>query len=437
MNNDFEHSKINSFLHRIEHKSHVLFAKDELQTFQIGDQGPMAVVFPRSVDDLQNWVKESYQKSAVINVWGSGIHQRIGGRVSAHDLAVVTSELSDIVNYEPDNMTVTIRCGTRLDDLQKHLLEANQFLAFNPPASGQATLGGLYATNVFGSLSHYFGTARDFLLGARILLSDGQIIKLGGKTVKNVAGYDLARLFVGSMGTLGIFTELTLKLWPLPGKMYRIKKQGTGLTDMDALREKAIQTHYPILSSVFSLEAETEASSISWNGFFYIDATHDQARTIKNALSDILSVASDDIEEIDGKEIISPFPIEDDFFKIEVDDVLLKWILPKASVAAAVQYAKNSNLTSILIYPNSGVVYAKYRADFNAPADLYEKQWQEWREHAHSIGGFLNIERAPDRLNSHFDLWDMNKLLLDWHKKIKNEFDPKGIFVSGRFAGGL
>ena len=122
-----------------------------------------------------------------------------------------------IIDYEPSELVITARCGTPLSDIETALAERGQFLAFEPPRpGGDPTLGGSIATGLSGPRRMQAGAARDFVLGATLLAGDGELLRFGGQVMKNVAGFDVSRLLCGSLGILGIITELSIKVLPKP-----------------------------------------------------------------------------------------------------------------------------------------------------------------------------------------------------------------------------
>lgn len=122
-----------------------------------------------------------------------------------------------IVDYEPSELVITARCGTRLSKIEAALAEHGQFLAFEPPAFGSdPTIGGVIAAGLSGPRRMYTGAARDFVLGATLLDARGDVLRFGGQVMKNVAGFDVSRLLCGSLGILGVITEVSLKVLPLP-----------------------------------------------------------------------------------------------------------------------------------------------------------------------------------------------------------------------------
>ena len=126
------------------------------------------------------------------------------------------SQLSRLVEHVPEDMTATVEAGMTLVDFQQHLAKGGQWLPLDPPNPESVTIGDLLAKNLNGPRRFGCGTVRDWLIGMTMVLPDGRMVKNGGKVVKNVAGFDLCRLFIGAQNTLGVIVEATFKLQPLP-----------------------------------------------------------------------------------------------------------------------------------------------------------------------------------------------------------------------------
>jgi FAD/FMN-containing dehydrogenase len=131
-------------------------------------------------------------------------------------LAVDVSSLNRVLAYTPEDMTVTVEAGLTLAALQEQLRPHGQWLPLDPPEPERWRIGDLIASNASGPRRFGFGTVREHLIGITVVLADGRVIHSGGRVVKNVAGYDLCKLFVGALGTLGVIVEATFKLRPLP-----------------------------------------------------------------------------------------------------------------------------------------------------------------------------------------------------------------------------
>ncbi len=162
---------------------------------------------------LQNTVREAAARGTPLQIIGSHSKHFYGHPSTGTPLSV--REHSGIVSYEPTELVITARAGTALNEIEAALAEQNQMLCFEPPHFGpHATLGGTLACGFSGPRRPYAGAARDFVLGVKILTGKGEILTFGGQVMKNVAGFDVSRLMVGALGTLGILLEISLKVLP-------------------------------------------------------------------------------------------------------------------------------------------------------------------------------------------------------------------------------
>lgn len=164
--------------------------------------------------------------------WGSPLQVTSGTPL----VVIRTHHLSQILDHASADLTVTVGAGATLQALQDHLEGSQQFWPVNPLYGHQATLGGIIAANTSGAWRHRYGGIRDLVLGVTMVRADGQIVKAGGRVVKNVAGYDLMKLLTGSFGTLGILTQVTLRLYPQPQHRQILLIRGP-LAELEQLRQ--------------------------------------------------------------------------------------------------------------------------------------------------------------------------------------------------------
>jgi glycolate oxidase FAD binding subunit len=168
-----------------------------------------------SAQNLQERIREAFGRRAALRIRGGGTKDFYGNQPQGEVLD--TRGHAGIVAYEPTELVVTARCGTLLADLHEVLFKQGQFLPFEPPSFGPAaTLGGCVATGLSGPRRASAGAVRDFILGAKLVDGRGQQLAFGGQVMKNVAGYDVSRLLAGSLGTLGLILEVSLKVLPRP-----------------------------------------------------------------------------------------------------------------------------------------------------------------------------------------------------------------------------
>ncbi|MBT9538525.1 glycolate oxidase subunit GlcE [Thiobacillus sp.] len=167
------------------------------------------------LDRLIERIRAAYENGSPLILQGGGSKSFYGNPDEGEVLS--TRAFTGVVDYQPKELVLTARAGTPLTEIEALLAEQNQMLAFEPPHfNGPATLGGSIAAGLSGPRRPYAGAARDFVLGVRIIDGTGQPLRFGGQVIKNVAGYDVSRLMAGSLGTLGLITEVSLKVLPRP-----------------------------------------------------------------------------------------------------------------------------------------------------------------------------------------------------------------------------
>src|SRR6185437_8279243 len=167
------------------------------------------------LEQLREQVRSAAAARRPLRLRGSGSKDFYGESLSGEVLELAAWR--GIVDYEPSELVITARCGTALADIESTLAAHGQFLPFEPPVFAPATtLGGVVAAGLSGPRRMYAGAVRDFVLGTRLLTGSGELLRFGGQVMKNVAGFDLSRLLCGSLGILGVITEVSLKVLPLP-----------------------------------------------------------------------------------------------------------------------------------------------------------------------------------------------------------------------------
>jgi len=175
---------------------------------------PRQIVEPADANELAATLHAASRDKQVTVLRGGGTKLGWGRRAAAIDLVVSTAKLNTLLVHRQGDMTANIESGARLSNVNRQLAHHGQWLPIDS-AFDEATIGGVVATNDSGPLRHRFGTPRDLLIGVTLAMTDGRLIKAGGKVVKNVAGYDLGRLMSGSHGTLAAIVDATFKLLPI------------------------------------------------------------------------------------------------------------------------------------------------------------------------------------------------------------------------------
>ena len=179
---------------------------------------------PEIIDRLAEVIRDAAARKAPLRIRGGGTKDFYGGAL--HGEIFDARPYSGIVDYEPTELVITARAGTPIAELENTMRERGQMLAFEPPRFGEpSTLGGCIAAGLSGPRRPYAGSARDLVLGVRMLDGNGTDLRFGGQVMKNVAGYDVSRLMVGSLGTLGVLLEISLKALPIPPAEISLRRE--------------------------------------------------------------------------------------------------------------------------------------------------------------------------------------------------------------------
>jgi len=402
---------------------------------------PRAVVFPGSAEETGAVLAICNEFKAAVVPWGGGTSMGLGALPSAVDVAIDLRRLDRVIDHEPEDMTSTVQPGITLQRYREHLGRHGQFLALDPPQSSHATIGGILAANASGPRRLRYGTARDLLIGLRVAHADGTITKGGAKVVKNVTGYDMNKLYVGSLGTLGVIVEATFRLYPRPAAERTWLGRFTALADAGRAIARILDS--PVVPSALELLNDAAAIGIG-QGFADMPregcivglAVASVPEAVDAQLRRAQSLAGQDGLLLDGA--------EHDAFWAAVRDysgdaaVILKAALPIGAVAGYVSAAEQSahahrQSLAAIAEAGSGIVRCYVRAETPSGAASLVT---ELRSAAEAMRGSLVVLQAPADLKAAVDVWGPVKGL-DLMRRLKAEFDPARILNPGRFVGGI
>src|SRR4030043_2328268 len=248
--------KLISKLKEIVGEAHIIKDPDQLKTYSLDGKKPKVVVSPGTINEVSKVVACASEQSLTLLPMGNGTKMGMGGIPRKMDIVLSTLLLNRITDCDCDTLTLSAECGITLGEVQKRLSKEGKgyFLPLDPPFTEKATLGGIVATNSSGSRRLFYGTARDLIIGTKAVFPNGDIIASGGKTVKNVSGYDMCKLLIGSYGTLGIICEMTFKLLPLPEKEATLSLSFAKLEEADDFARQ-VRSSQLIPSSIEILNA--------------------------------------------------------------------------------------------------------------------------------------------------------------------------------------
>lgn len=417
-----------------------ILQNEQMSAYTFDGIVPKIVVKPTSVQQVQDILRYASEYGYSVMPAGNGTKLGIGNIPQKVDIVLALTHLNSVVEYEPADLTVTVQAGIRLSELQTELTKNRQFLPLNPPYADRCTIGGIVATNSSGPLRLRYGTPRNQVLGLRVVHASGTAVKSGGKVVKNVAGYDLNKLYIGSFGTLGIITEVTLKLAPLPIRQAIIAAQFQSVQDavrtgLSVVSSQSLPT-FVNLSVNCPLELFSEHKPTLIIGFGgEPEAVTWQLNTVQTLLeqngADGVQFAEDELYHSMCNKI-QEFPN----VVSELDTVIVKVNLKRTDIANYLEEnLKVSDKAMVLL--GNGVIYLKKPICSGTDLQQIADTLVQMRQRAIDVRGNLIIESAPSELKGHIDVWGSVGSTLNLMKQIKAKFDAAASLNPGRFVSSI
>lgn len=397
---------------------------------------PKSLAVPEDALEVARLLKTASDERCAVIPIGGGTMMEIGAPMARADMAISLAKLNRIIDHQPANLTVRAEAGLTLGALNQALAAHGQYLPLDPPFPDRATLGGILAANASGSLRIRFGSARDLTLGLRVALPDGQIVHGGGDVVKNVAGYDLPKLFIGSLGTLGVILEATFKVAPLLAKMATCLIRFDSPDPSCDLALRILRS--PLLpSGVLVLDPHASALADSGDRYAVVvrfggleRAVAQQVAEVKGWAAEVGAEAVEIVEADQGLWTrLRDLPFEQPIvLKISVVPSELNFVLAQAQKVADSQRLKYAIVANAV-----GVVLVALAGDQAAAA----KAIADMRDHVCAHGGHLVVQRAPREIREQVDVWGPIRNDSGMMRKLKQVFDPNGILNPGRYVGGI
>ncbi len=423
-----------------------LLPDDQLSRYTIDDIAPQAVVLPASTHEIQEVLGYAAEGGLSVIPAGSGTKLGVGNPPEQVDLVLSTSRLDQVLEYEPADLTVTVEAGIRLATLQEGLAKHGQYLSLDPPYADRCTIGGMTATNASGPSRLRYGSTRDLVLGMRVVQSSGTVVKSGGKVVKNVAGYDLSKLYLGSFGTLGVIAEVSLKLQPLPelertvlltftetGEAINVASEIAGSqllpTFLNLFVNGAPLTEAPEPCLLIGLDGHPE--TVEWQ----IDAIKTMAQQNVN-----IGVEVYEGQQQELRASMCAFPEDESASPIVICRANLRMTDVEGFVNTVLDVNESAawRVRAMGLMGN-GIVYVGFSdfPDGDVPVQHVADTVASLRDTTANVGGNLIVESAPTTLKGQIDVWGSVGRSFELMKAIKTRLDPIGLLNVGRFVGGI
>jgi glycolate oxidase FAD binding subunit len=411
---------------------------------------PTSVVYPRTAEEVAAILKCAAQHDLAVIPCRNATKLGVGNIPRRYDVALSLKEMNNVWHYEPADLTVSVEPGMKLGDFQEMLARNGLWIPLDPPGGPRASLGGILAANASGPLRLFYGSPRDMVLGMKVATTEGKIIKTGGRVVKNVAGYDLTKLLLGSYGSLGVIVEASFKLFPLPAQRATFVFRVPSIESARDLRRRIVNSPLTPMRMVLlngeasEILAEDKSASPASNEFaMFVEAggTMNVLDRYSRTFGELAKAAGVEVNSITPKDTERTWSLLADFrseFSTNNPGLLsLRASLPIAAteefILRAEQEAdRTKSRMACLAQTAAGVVHLHFFEALEAAATI-----DKLRAITKELHGALVVEGCSPEIKSRVEVWGAPGNDFEVMRKIKQAWDPKGTLAPGRFVGAL
>ena len=407
---------------------------------------PDTIKIPENVQEFSSIIEDANINKTGIVVFGGKTRLNLGNIPTKFNLALGTTKLNNIIDYEPKDLTIVVESGITIKSLNDILIKDGLSSWCYPPNSETATLGGTLASNTFDPFRSQFGGLRENIIGAKFIRGDGKIIKSGGKVVKNVQGFDLHRIHVGALGTLGIISEVSLKLAPLPKNFYTISCEFENFISLKQAYEKILTAN--ISPDILSIHVGKGSEFLHYPHNYLIKKLQKKYSLICVISGTKLSVEKRkdklniliDNKNINFEEIFIPKFHNNSNFS---EEILIRTSIKTTDAINVITELNNLNDNSFKIstvfhsHFGSLFVEIKEKNSINKDIEILKNFIQKITNLLKHNNSNPVIENCSLELKKVFDVFGDLKSDFFIMKNLKKVFDPNNLLNPGRFIGKL
>ncbi|MGH2398839.1 MAG: FAD-binding oxidoreductase [bacterium] len=414
-------------------------AREVLEAHAVDGVRPQVVARPADAEQVAAVVRICADADAAVAPWGGGTSMALGNVPRRLDVVLRTDRLASLGEHDDANLTATVQAGMTSERLQSLLARRGQFLAIDPPHPARATIGGIVAANTNGPRRMQYGSVRDLVIGMKMVLPGGEQIKAGGKVVKNVAGYDMCKLFIGSLGTLGIITEVTFKMAPLPERAATIAVNAQPSDAFRIVSELFASTLQPSAIAIINQWAAQSARLEGPAGGLAV-AVEGFREAVDRHMRDISAMAGRirlSARVLEGKAHEALWTAVRDFPSPSNGHALFRLTVPLGSVGAAAdalsrgKAGASTESGAWIAHAGSGTLWLR------VPASAVRETFAKLVALANEHRGHAVLAASQPSIKRDLDVWGPPPPSLGIMREIKQRFDPQGLFNPGRFVAFL
>ena len=420
--------------------------KADSKEYRVDGVAPVDVVAPSSEEELCEVVAAANKDGLGIIPYGGGTRIGLGNPPSRPCLVVDMANLNRVVSHNYADLTASFQAGATFGFVSEILAQQGQLLPIDPPLPERATMGGTLAAAVSGPLKWHFGHPRDTVIGMKVVQPDGSVTKSGGLVVKNVSGYDMSRLHIGGLGSLGIILEASFKLTPIPMYERTILAAFSNIDDaMDASMQVFNSYVMPLAMTAFGPAVASRVNSDEDSNRHHLAIRlGGRSRTLARQADEINSIFSDvsasTQQDIEGSASSLWRSLSDFGWTSETVPALniKTTALPShtRAIMKLIESLCDSDLEpAVVAEPGFGSV----EACWYAPGDVSDGSLiaivSKVRKHVARLGGTAVVQQCPPSVKAALDIWGEDHPGIDVMRRMKRQYDPNGIMNPGRFIG--
>jgi glycolate oxidase FAD binding subunit len=392
---------------------------------------PALVAHPASRDEVAECLRACSDANASVVPSGFGSWIDCGNPLKRVDLVLSLDRMNRIIDYSPPDLTATVEAGMALSEFNSAAAIEGQWLPLDPPGMRLATIGGVAACNSSGPFRLAYGTPRDYVIGLRVAHIDGSESKAGGRVVKNVAGYDMNKLYIGSFGTLAVITEVTLKLRPLPESIKTVAVTTRSRARL-AYLAKHIRASDLQPASLFITKGHLDEPASGYGEMLLVRFAESR-QAVSHQLEAIEKMTGDEYRAaVLGEE-------QDSASWQKIADAgnhagtIIKVSVPVSKAIDFYERAALEDVSVAAVDVGTGII----RIAFDMENARTRERITSLRSQASEIGGSLFIERAAEGVRVEVDAWGDVGPTAQLMKTLKAKFDPLSLLNPGRFVAGI
>lgn len=412
---------------------------------QFGNTGKVIVV-PETEEEISELLKYANAHGRKISVISGGTKRGIGGVNETEDILLSLSNYKGIIEHTVGDMTLTVKAGTSFKEIQDYLAGYNQKISLDPSWPEHATIGGVIAANDSGPKRLGYGSARDVVIGLRVVYPDGTVIRSGGKVVKNVAGYDMNKLFIGSMGTIGVLSEVTVKLRPLPkyeslvlltfpdGDLSEIKSFVVSFLD-SVMEPITLELMNPLL-----------AEKLIGQSSYTLAISFEDVESSVHYQEEIVKRIKPSTAEMKILERTLAMAFWEHFYQLSPNgtasgletEASIKIGVVNLDVLKVIRKVEHlSDAYNLRVESHGGLGHGLCQVHLYGASEDVQGAIQVLRTYATSLGGYAIINHLPLALRQKISVWGERPSYFFLFEGIKQKVDPNKILNPNRFIGGI